>query len=114
MKTGATIATTAAITTLSIALLSSRCLAGPALDGAGMFVLPAEGPANVESRPMPAGRSGPAPLFAQPLALTHTGRIGPKNVVRFVSQTIERVREVGVAPLFFGLHGLGVTVSGEL
>ncbi|WP_437319224.1 hypothetical protein [Sorangium sp. So ce385] len=88
-----------AATLLSAPLL---CFARPGNDGAGLFALPA-----------PRALRAAAPHGAQGGAAADPGGLAAR-IARALSTTVKRVVRSGVAPMFLGLHGFGVTVSGEM
>ncbi|WP_437870016.1 hypothetical protein [Sorangium sp. So ce363] len=80
---------------------SPLCFALPCNDGAGLFALPAPRVARVSRA-------------AAPLGVPEGSGWLPARVARALSRTVERVARSGITPMFLGLHGFGVTVSGEM
>ncbi|WP_437601573.1 hypothetical protein [Sorangium sp. So ce590] len=83
-------------------LFSPLCFARPETDGAGLFALPAPRALRAAARP---GARGGAPASSGGFAA---------RMARTLSRTVERAARSGIAPMFLGLHGFGVTVSGEM
>jgi hypothetical protein len=80
---------------------SPLCFALPYNDGAGLFALPAPRASRVLRAAAP------------PTVPERSGWL-PARVARALSRTVMRVAGSGIAPMFLGMHGIGVTVSGEM
>lgn len=102
MSAGSAIVKGMVVVAAATLLFSPLSFARPESDGAGLFALPA--PRALRAAAPPGARGG-APEGSAGL----TARIA-----RTLAMTVERVARSGVAPMFLGLHGLGVTVSGEM
>ncbi|WP_437551214.1 hypothetical protein WME97_09130 [Sorangium sp. So ce367] len=101
MSAGSTIMRGLAVVVVATVVSSPLCFALPCNDGAGLFALPAPRVARVSRAAAPPG------------VPEGSGWL-PARVARALSRTVERVARSGVAPMFLGLHGFGVTVSGEM
>lgn len=102
MSAGSAIVKGMVVVAAATLLFSPLCFARPENDGAGLFALPA--PRAVRAAAPPVARGG-APEGSGGLAT---------RIARTLSRTVERVARSGIAPMFLGLHGFGVTVSGEM
>ncbi|WP_437726544.1 hypothetical protein [Sorangium sp. So ce861] len=92
------------VVVVAATLLSAPlCFARPENDGAGLFALPA--PRGALRAAAPPGAHGGAAEDPGGLAA---------RIARALSKTVKRAVRSGVAPMFLGLHGFGVTVSGEM
>ncbi|WP_437929704.1 hypothetical protein WMF37_10705 [Sorangium sp. So ce291] len=87
-----------AVVVAATLLSSPLCFAGPGQDGAGLFVLPA--PRASMSAAL-SGAPGGSGWF-------------PPRAARALARTVKRVIRSGISPMFLGVHGIGVTVSGEM
>ncbi|WP_437572574.1 hypothetical protein [Sorangium sp. So ce542] len=91
------------VVVVAATLLSAPlCFARPGNDGAGLFALPA-----------PRALRAAAPPGEQGGAAEDPGGLAAR-IARALSRTVRRAVRSGVAPMFLGLHGFGVTVSGEM
>ncbi|WP_437985311.1 hypothetical protein [Sorangium sp. So ce117] len=93
-----------AVVVVATVVSSPFCFALPCNDGAGLFALPAP-------RVVRVARVSRA---AAPLGVPEASGWLPARVARALSRTVSWVARSGVAPMFLGLHGFGVTVSGEM
>ncbi|XXT22223.1 hypothetical protein WME94_11740 [Sorangium sp. So ce429] len=87
-----------AVVVAATLLSSPLCFAGPGQDGAGLFALPAP---RASMRAALSGAPGGPGWF-------------PARAARALSRTVERVMRSRISPMFLGVHGIGVTVSGEM
>ncbi|WP_437837583.1 hypothetical protein [Sorangium sp. So ce1153] len=87
-----------AVVVAATLLSSPLCFAGPGQEGAGLFVLPAP---RASMRAALSGAPGGSSWF-------------PARAARALSRTVKRVMRSGISPMFLGVHGFGVTVSGEM
>ncbi|WP_437652223.1 hypothetical protein [Sorangium sp. So ce1182] len=87
-----------AVVVAATLLSSPLCFAGPGQDGAGLFALPAP---RVSMNAVLSGAPGGSGWF-------------PSRAARSLSRTVARVMRSGISPMFLGVHGIGVTVSGEM
>ncbi|WP_437328484.1 hypothetical protein [Sorangium sp. So ce381] len=89
------------VATVATVVCSPLCFALPCNDGAGLFALPAPRVSRVSRA-------------AAPPAVPDGSGWLPARVARAFSRTVARVARSGIAPMFLGLRGFGVTVSGEM
>ncbi|WP_437534343.1 hypothetical protein WME79_09335 [Sorangium sp. So ce726] len=89
------------VVTVATLVSSPLCFALPCNDGAGLFALPAPRVSRVSR------------AATRPGVPEGSGWL-PARVARALSSTVKRVARSGIAPMFLGLHGFGVTVSGEM
>ncbi|XXX79718.1 hypothetical protein WMF30_13185 [Sorangium sp. So ce134] len=102
MRAGPAIMKGMVVVVAATLLSAPRCFARPGNDGAGLFALPA--PRALRAGAPPGAHGGEA---------DGPGRLAAR-IARTLSRTVERAMRLGVAPMFLGLHGFGVTVSGEM
>ncbi|WP_437579207.1 hypothetical protein [Sorangium sp. So ce887] len=101
MSAGSAIVKGMVVVAAATLLFSPLCFARPEADGAGLFALPA--PRALRAAAPPGARGAP----------DSSGGFAAR-IARTLSRTVERVARSGIAPMFLGLHGFGVTVSGEM
>lgn len=101
MSAGSAIRTGVVVVAAAALLAPPRCFAGVDPDGAGLFALPAQRIARaaepLAQRGSPGGSGGLA-----------------ARVARTLSRAVTRALRSGISPMFLGVHGLGVIVSGEM
>ncbi|WP_437591895.1 hypothetical protein [Sorangium sp. So ce1000] len=101
MSAGSAIVRGLVVVAVATVVSSPLCFALPDNDGAGLFTLPAP-------------RASPVLRAAAPPAVPDGSGWLPARIARALSSTVKRVARSGIAPMFLGMHGIGVTVSGEM